>query len=149
MSAGSVAGDASEHPPAPLNEFAATRAALTALADPHGVPQLQALLTRAEADWVQAHTALRTAANATHSLSAFHAALAHLRCVLDPIRDSLWEYEEDADALYWARATTDAAVQPVVAVLRTFRRALNDLLFALPTHPPSPTRRRRDAPTRP
>src|SRR5207244_771521 len=85
---------------------------------------------------------LDTGAPATHSLSAFHAALFHLRAVLEPLRDRFSEYEEDADALYWARASPQAAIQPVLALLRTHQRALTDLLFALLGHPPSPAPRR-------
>jgi len=149
VSAPVQAGDAPEPSGAPLNELAATRATLGALADASGVPELQALLTRAEADWAQAHATLHTAARATHILSAFHAALVHLRAALEPVRDRFSEYEDDADALFWARATTNAAVQPVLAVLRTCHRGLNDLLFVLPTQPPRPAPRRRQPPARP
>src|SRR5436309_12889083 len=55
VSAPVPAGDAHEPAGAPLlNEIAATRATL-ALADARGVPELQALLTRAAGDWAQAH----------------------------------------------------------------------------------------------
>jgi len=100
------------------------------LADARGVPELQALLARAEQEWEQAHTALHTAARATHRLSAFHGALVHLRAVLEPFRDRLSEYEEDADALFWAGVTTDAAVQPVLAVLRTPPRSQRSAIRA-------------------
>jgi len=145
VSAPSPAAHAREPAGAPLNELAATRATLAALADARGVPELEALLVRAEGNWAQAHAALDTAAHATHSLSAFHAALFHLRAVLEPVREALYDCEEDADALYWAHATTHDAVQPVLALLRTYQRAVNDLLFALPGHPPGPAPRRRTA----
>jgi hypothetical protein len=143
VSASVPAGAAREPSVVAVDALAATRANLAALTDARGVPELEALLVRAEGDCAQAHAALRTAADATHSLSAFHAALFHLRAVLEPVREALADYEEDADALLWAHATTNDAVQPVLALLRTYRRAVNDLLFALPGHPPSPAPRRR------
>lgn len=142
MSGPVSAGDACAHPHAPVNEFAHVRATLAALADARGVPPLQALLTRAEDDWAAAHAALDTAAHATHSLSAFQAALFNLRAVLEPLRDSLYEYEDDADALFWAHAAPNDTVQLALAALRAHRHALTDLLFALPAHPPRPAPRR-------
>jgi len=143
------AGDTPEPSGEPLNEFAATRATLAALANARGVPELHALLTHAEQEWELAHAAVHTAARATQSLSAFHSALVHLRAALEPVRDRFFEYEDDADALYWARATTNAAVQPVLTVLRTCQRGLNDLLFALPSQLPRPATRRREPSARP
>jgi hypothetical protein len=96
--------------------------------DARGVPELQAPLSRAEADWAQAHAALHTPAHATHSLSAFHAALFQLRAVLEPVRETLYAYEDDADALYWAGATTNPAVQPVLALLRAHRQGADESL---------------------
>jgi hypothetical protein len=133
-----------------VNDIADTRAILSALADADGVPPLLDLLTRVEQDLDTVRVAIHAAGAATDNLETFHTTLFRLRKTLEPIRDAMHVYDDEADALYWSQVASHAAVQPVQALIRAQHRWLDDLVFGLPARPPSPiVRPRRPIPRPP
>jgi len=109
-----------------------TRAALAALPDARGVPELLAILGRCEQDLATAHAAIQVAGRATGDLWEFHAALVGLRPALEPIRDAWLAYGDEVDALYWARSASPAATQLLLTLIRRYQHRLADLLWCLP-----------------
>ncbi len=115
-----------------MTEIENAKAALTALGNPRGAPELQSILAHLERDIEDACAAARSACQATSDLPAFHTALVRCRRVFDPIHEAIVEYEDYAGALYWARKATNAESHIVLAVVRAYRHLLQDLKSGLP-----------------
>lgn len=115
-----------------MTDIEDAKAALSALGNPHGARELQSILAHLERDVEDAFAATRSVCRVANDLPTFHTALARLRHSLVPIHESIFEYEDYADALYWSRKVTNAESQIVLTVLRSYKRLFQDLRSSLP-----------------
>ena len=115
-----------------MNDIAHARAALSASTDPLGQSELQGVLTRLEQAWATAYAPFQVAVQAGGGLTDLHTTLVYLRRSLEPFRETLLDYEDDVDALYWSRVVSQPGAATVLDVIRTYKHIVHELVLHLP-----------------
>ena len=98
-------------------------------------PELHAILARVEQTLAAAHAAIRASGRTNDRLEDFHASLVTLRHALEPLRDALLADEDAVNRLYGSPGASPESTRAALALIRSYRPLLADLLCCLPHRP--------------